>query len=294
MDGMINLYKPSQMTSHDAVKIIRRKFLKTKVGHTGTLDPMAVGVLPICLGKATRIAEYLTDNDKSYHCEMTLGIETDTQDIWGTILKTYEKKIEIDEHEILDIFKTFVGEIEQIPPKYSAIKVQGKRLYQYARNGEEVEIKPRKIKIYNLNNIQINDNKITFDVKCSKGTYIRTLCYDIGKKLGHGAVMSYLERTSSGIFTKDNAITLEQLETLSPNEYIIPMDAPLNNMGAVNIVNEKGYQKVSNGCKLFYQDYTWMIQNNQLTKIYYNKTFVAIGIFNDVDKSITMKKVFIP
>ncbi|MCG8485358.1 MAG: tRNA pseudouridine(55) synthase TruB [Clostridia bacterium] len=293
MDGMINLYKPSNMTSHDVVKIVRRKFKKTKVGHTGTLDPMAIGVLPLCLGKATRITEYLTNNDKSYRCEMTLGIETDTQDIWGTILKEYVGEIVIYEQDVLNVFKTFLGEIEQIPPMYSAVRVQGKRLYQYARSGKEIEVKPRKIKIYDLYNIQIYQNKITFDVKCSKGTYIRTLCYDIGKKLGYGAALSYLERTSSGIFTKENAISVEDLDTLSPETYMIHMDAPLENMGAVDIKDEKGFRKVSNGCKLMEKEYTWKTQHNELTRIYYGKSFVAIGIYNTIDHSISMKKVFL-
>lgn len=293
MDGMINLYKPSNMTSHDVVKAVRRKFKATKVGHTGTLDPMAIGVLPLCLGKATRITEYLTNNDKAYRCEMTLGIETDTQDIWGAVLRQCKEEILLDEQNVLDVFKSFLGEIEQTPPIYSAVRVQGKRLYQYARSGKEVDIQPRKIKIYDLNNIQIHNNKITFDVKCSKGTYIRTLCYDIGKKMGYGAVMSYLERTASGIFTKDNAISLEALDTLPPEAYMIPMDAPLENMGAVDILSEKVFQKVSNGCKLLENEYAWTTKCNELTRIYYGKSFLAIGVYDKIDHTISMKKVFL-
>lgn len=293
MDGIINLLKPAGMTSHDVVKVVRRKFKNVKVGHTGTLDPMVEGVLPLCLGKATRITEYLISDNKKYSCEMTLGLETDTQDIWGEILE--KKDIDLTNSEIIEATNSFKGQILQTPPLYSAVRVNGKRLYEYARKGQEVKVKPRYIYIYDIDILHIKENKVLFDVTCSKGTYIRTLCSDIGKKLGCGATMSALKRTASGRFQIEDAVTLEDIEVLSPEKYIFPMDYPLNHMGAIQIIDEDNYRKAINGCLLTSNAFKWKEEkvNKDVTRIYYNDQFIAIGEFNSENNSIKIKKVFV-
>ncbi len=290
VDGIINLYKPSGITSHDAVAAIRRKFKGTKVGHTGTLDPMAVGVLPICLGKATRITEYLLMGDKKYRCEMTLGLDTDTQDIWGNITK--ETKIEVNESQIIKVIESFIGTILQKPPIYSAVKVKGKRLYEYARKGVEVERESRNIEIYDITLLSIQENKVMMDVACSKGTYIRTLCHDIGLQLGCGAVMSSLERTASGPFVVKDTITLEEIDVLSKDDYLLPIDYPLEFMGKAVLSSEESFLKANNGCLLNENDFIIEKEENELYRIYYNEDFIAIGNLNPTDRTIKMKKVF--
>jgi len=290
IDGIINIYKPSGITSHDAVMAVRRKFKGVKVGHTGTLDPMAVGVLPICLGKATRITEYLLMGNKKYRCEMTLGIETDTQDIWGSI--TNEIKVEVDEPQIIKTVKSFTGKILQKPPIYSAVKVNGKRLYEYARKGVDVERESRNVEIYDITILSICENKLMFDVSCSKGTYIRTLCHDIGEKLGCGAVMSFLERTASGPFVVESTVTLEELEALPVEQYLLPMDYPLGFMGKAVLLSDDSFQKAINGNILTDIDFNIEKEENELYRIYYNENFVAIGNLDPINKTIKMKKVF--
>ncbi len=230
-DGIINLLKPAGITSHDGVSFLRHLTKIKRIGHTGTLDPMAVGVLPLCIGSATRITEYMDLDYKRYRCEMQLGLETDTLDIWGHVLKDYRleewdylKNKNISEKSILDALISFRGEITQYPPKYSAIQVNGRRLYDYAREGVEVEIKPRRVEIKEIKLINYNIKKgtVLFDVECSKGTYIRSLCRDLGQALDTVATMSMLIRTATGPFTLDNAVTIEQLASCRSEDQ--PMD----------------------------------------------------------------------
>lgn len=216
MDGIINVYKEAGFTSHDVVAKLRGILKQKKIGHTGTLDPAATGVLPVCCGKATKVCELLTDKDKSYRAVCRLGVETDTQDMTGTVLKEYDTA-GIDEHQIRECISKFVGEIQQIPPMYSALKVNGKKLYELAREGKVIERKPRKIVISQIDLIETDlENKtFTMDVTCSKGTYIRTLCHDIGKELGIGAAMENLVRTRVSVFDIEDALTLSDIEFLS-------------------------------------------------------------------------------
>ena len=216
MDGIINVYKEAGFTSHDVVAKLRGILRQKKIGHTGTLDPAATGVLPVCLGKATKVCELLTDKDKSYRAVCKLGVETDTQDMTGTILKEYDVT-GISEQNIRECVEKFVGDIKQIPPMYSALKVNGKKLYELAREGKIIERKPRDINISKIDIIDIDlDNKtFTMDVTCSKGTYIRTLCHDIGKELGIGATMENLVRTRVSVFEIKDALTLSDIEFLS-------------------------------------------------------------------------------
>lgn len=209
MDGIINVYKPVGMTSHDVVNKIRRIVGTKKVGHTGTLDPDAEGVLPICINRGTKVADMLTVSDKRYTAEFKLGIITDTLDIGGTVLE--ERSVNVTKQQIIDVIKSFVGVIEQVPPMYSAIKVDGRKLCDLARKGIEVERKSRTVEIYEINIIDVKDDAFTIDVKCSKGTYIRTLGNDIGEKLGCGAVMTKLVRTQSSIFKIEDSVKLEDL-----------------------------------------------------------------------------------
>lgn len=222
MNGIINIYKPKGMTSHDVVYKIRRISGVKKVGHTGTLDPEAEGVLPICIGKATKLADMLTFSDKRYTARLKLGVVTDTQDLTGNIL--LKKEVSVTKEEFLEVVNGFIGEIEQIPPMYSAIKIGGKKLYELARKGVEVERKPRKITIYNINVLSFDGKSASLDVLCSKGTYIRTLCHDIGQALGCGGCMAELVRTESSIFKAENALSLEDLTNDNIKEFLIAPD----------------------------------------------------------------------
>lgn len=212
MDGIVNVYKECGFTSHDVVAKLRGIFHMKKIGHTGTLDPDAMGVLPVCVGKATKVCSLLTDQDKTYQAGVRLGVSTDTQDLTGTIINTCQ--VDVTEEQIREVLDKFVGEIQQIPPMYSAVKVNGKRMYELARQGKEVERKPRKITIHNIQieSMDLLKNEFSIEVTCSKGTYIRTLCHDIGEQLGCGAAMKSLVRTRVGNFLLEEAQTLAEIE----------------------------------------------------------------------------------
>lgn len=215
MDGIINVYKEAGFTSHDVVAKLRGILGQKKIGHTGTLDPMATGVLPVCCGKATKVCELLADRDKTYQAVCRLGVVTDTQDMTGKVLEEASVK-NVTEEDVTQAVESFLGESTQIPPMYSALKVNGKKLYELAREGKTVERKPRPITISKIEILQMDIEECTFsmEVTCSKGTYIRTLCHDIGQKLGVGAAMQNLVRTRVGNFSIEDALTLEELETL--------------------------------------------------------------------------------
>ena len=253
-DGILNINKPQNMTSHDVVAIARRALGIKKIGHTGTLDPMATGVLPICIGRSTRIIEYLDMDIKAYRCTMILGMQTDTQDIWGEVLETCE--VNVTEQQIRDAFSNFDGVIDQKPPMYSALKVNGKKLYEYAREGKQVDVKSRKIFIKSLDiesiDLESEEKTVTFTVECSKGTYIRTICQDAGEAMGCFGTLASLERIQSGIFTLDTAITIEELKTMDENwleAHLIETDEPLHNFGKV-VVQENVADKFLMGWKL--------------------------------------------
>lgn len=210
MNGIINIYKEAGYTSFDVVAKMRGILKERKIGHTGTLDPDATGVLPVCIGNGTKLVELFADHEKEYIAELRLGIATDTQDMTGEVIKT--SPVEVDEFQISEVIKSFVGEYMQIPPMYSAVKVNGKKLYELARAGKEVERKPRKVFFKEIEILSIEIPIVKIRVSCSKGTYIRTLCNDIGEKLGCLATMKSLIRTRVGNFTLDDAVTLEKLE----------------------------------------------------------------------------------
>lgn len=210
MDGVLNIRKEKGFTSFDVVAKLRGILHMKKIGHTGTLDPEAEGVLPVVLGKATKLVDLLTDKQKTYEALMHLGLETDTQDMTGTVL--CEKTVEVSEEEVAAVIRGFVGEYKQIPPMYSALKVDGKKLYELAREGKTVERKARTVHFYEIDIKEINLPYVRFSVTCSKGTYIRTLCHDIGQKLGCGGCMEELIRTRSGNFTWEDSMTLTEVE----------------------------------------------------------------------------------
>ncbi len=251
MDGIINVNKPLGITSHDVVYRLRRLLNIKKIGHTGTLDPDAGGVLPMCIGKGTKLSELLTATDKQYLAEMTLGAITDTQDKSGEVLESFE--VNVSEEEIKEAVKTFIGEISQIPPMYSAIKIDGKKLYELAREGKTVERQARTVLIKNIEIKEINfkENTVTMLVDCSKGTYIRTLCEDIGKALGCGGYMSALTRTKSGRFDIAAAYTLEQIEKMLQSgdmSFFIPVEDAIPEYPRI-VVAENNAKKIRYGIK---------------------------------------------
>lgn len=251
VNGIINVYKESGYTSHDVVARLRGIFHQKKIGHTGTLDPDAEGVLPVCLGKATKICEYLTEKDKTYRCVLLLGITTDTQDITGKVIET--KPVSVSENDVVNMIDTFVGTYGQIPPMYSALKVNGKKLYELAREGKVIERKARRVTIHK---IQIEDvilPRITLEVTCSKGTYIRTLCHDIGQKLLCGGCMENLIRTRVSGFKIEDSVTLKEIENYVQNDQQEKIILPIDSVFAKNksIYCKKEYQKyVKNGNRL--------------------------------------------
>lgn len=249
-NGILNINKPEGWTSQDVVAKLRGRLHIRRVGHTGTLDPMATGVLPVCFGKATRIIEYYDDDFKTYEAEMKLGMVTDTLDSTGTVLET--KPVDVSEEDVIQAIDSFRGWITQIPPKYSALKVNGKPLYKYAREGVEVEIKSRKIYVEDIQLVEVNlrENRILFRVTCSKGTYIRTICDDIGKKLGCGGTMTALQRTQSGCFRVEDARTLPEILEMTDEELercVIPMDKTLVHLGRIELKSMESVPFYYNG-----------------------------------------------
>ena len=212
IDGIINVYKESGYTSHDVVAKLRGILKQKKIGHTGTLDPEAQGVLPVCLGKATKVCDLLTDRRKTYQAVMVLGVSTDTQDMTGTVIE--ERPVTCSESDVRTCIRRFVGDQEQIPPMYSALKVNGKKLYELARQGIEVERRSRRITVYEISIEQVSLPEVVMTVTCSKGTYIRTLCHDIGEALGCGGCMKSLLRTKVGPFELPDSLRLDEIEAL--------------------------------------------------------------------------------
>ena len=211
-DGIINVYKEKGYTSHDVVARMRGILKMKKIGHTGTLDPEAEGVLPVCLGKGTKLCDLFTDKDKTYEAVLLLGYSTDTQDMTGKILSRQE--VNIHEEQLQEVIRSFAGEYMQIPPMYSALKVNGKKLYELARQGREVERQPRPVHIYEIEVLKMDLPRVHMRISCSKGTYIRTLCHDIGSELGCGGCMESLLRTRVGRFRLEESLKLDEIEEL--------------------------------------------------------------------------------
>ncbi|HAT4271319.1 tRNA pseudouridine(55) synthase TruB [Clostridium perfringens] len=292
MNGVINIYKNTGMTSFDVVAILRRVAKMKKVGHTGTLDPAASGVLPVCLGKATKIIDYIMENKKVYRVNLKLGMVTDTYDLEGEVLRE-EDASHITKDEILNCINSFVGTIDQVPPMYSALKQNGVRLYELARQGIEVHREARKITIYSIENIKIESNdNIQMDVCCSKGTYIRSLCYDIGEKLNVGATMTALERIQNGPFTKEEAINIEDLTEELLEKHIISIEKALDYFEKIT-VNEKFGKLLRNGVKVFdNRMYSEEVEFNKLYRVYEDNG-VFLGLGKRDEKGFKLEKLLI-
>ncbi|MBU5306521.1 tRNA pseudouridine(55) synthase TruB [Clostridioides mangenotii] len=299
MDKVINILKPTGMTSHDVVSAVRKILNTKKVGHTGTLDPDASGVLPICVGKATKVSEFILNKDKEYLCEMTLGISTDTYDSSGTILNR-SKDIYFDIDDIEKAFDKQRGEIEQFPPVYSALKVNGKRMCDLVRSGREDEIvlKSRKVNIKNLDILRFEKNKVVFKVECSKGTYVRSICHDIGEELGCGAHMSLLIRTSSGMFKLEDSITLEELDSRYNDG---TLEEHLNNGDIDFVLREYKYILLNDNALKYYtnggaiderrflkSDYS---KEDEFVRVYGKDGFLGIGKLTRSNNITTVKSV---
>lgn len=267
INGVINVYKEPGYTSHDVVAKLRGILKQKKIGHMGTLDPNAVGVLPVCLGKATKLCNLLSEKDKTYTATMLLGIETDTQDTTGQITnQTPEEEVmKLSEEKVFDVIKSYIGEYDQIPPMFSAIKINGQKLYNLARKGEEIERPPRHCKIIDITITKIDLPRVSFHVTCSKGTYVRTLCYDIGKDLGVGACMEKLTRTRVERFDIKDSISLSQIEEIRDQgvleQYITPVDEILD-MCSKCMVSEEAEKLLYNG-NIFTSRNTLLKMNHQ-------------------------------
>lgn len=269
MDGIIVVNKPKSCTSHDIVKKAK-KILNEKVGHTGTLDPNATGVLPLLVGKGTQISKYLINHDKIYEAVLKLGEKTDTADVEGKIIEKKEvQQSNLEKENVKKVLKSLVGKQKQIPPMYSAIKVNGKKLYEYARKGESVEIEPRTIEIYNIELIKIENQEITYKVHCSKGTYIRALCEQIAEKLGTVGYMKELKRIQVGEFNIEKSVEIEQLEN-NLDKYFISIEKYFENSPKIQLDTRK-IQLFLNGVQL-----THDLEDGIYT-IYTDKKFVGIG-----------------
>ncbi len=253
--GIINIYKEAGFTSHDVVARLRGILKQKKIGHTGTLDPDAVGVLPVCLGSGTKLCDMLTDKTKEYVAELRLGLTTDTQDMSGTVLSSCP--VSVSEEQTAEAINSFLGAYDQIPPMYSALKVNGKKLYELAREGKEVERKARTVQIEEIEILQMNLPVVKMRVRCSKGTYIRTLCSDIGEKLGCGGTMQSLQRTRVGGFEMADALTLAQVEKLRDEnkiaDVIQSVDSVFGDLQSVVVLRE--FQKfIENGNPFLQKD----------------------------------------
>ena len=288
MFGFLNIYKPRGFTSFDVVAVLRKITHVKQIGHTGTLDPFAVGVLPICIGKSTKLIEYLPD-DKEYIATIQFGANTDTYDVEGEIVKTFDKQI--SKQDILDVLKNFEGEIEQIPPIYSAIKINGKKLYEYAREGKEVEIKSRKVFISKIELLSFDNNKQSAQilVKCSKGTYIRSIAYDIGKKLNCGGYLTELVRTKAGLFGIETALKLEDIKTLQDVQNNLIDPSVVIPIPQYQLNNEEK-ERVLHGMSIKKRNDFVNIEDNQIVFLIYGGKINAVGLVEE-DK-IVVKKVF--
>lgn len=280
LDGIINVYKEQGYTSHDVVAKLRGILKQKKIGHTGTLDPAAEGVLPVCLGKGTKVCDLLTDKDKTYEAVLLLGKVTDTQDTTGEVLE--ESPVTVSREEVEAAIMSFVGEYDQVPPMYSALKVNGKKLYELAREGIEVERKARKITIKEIEILEWDLPRVRFSVSCSKGTYIRTLCHDIGEKLGCGGCMDKLLRTRVERFYLKDSLKLAQIEELAKEERIEEILLPVDSVFAEYVkVNTKEIfdRLVYNGNPIFSNQVTEKIEKETKTIRLYDSKNTFIGIF---------------
>ena len=293
--GIINVYKEKGFTSFDVVAKLRGILRTKKIGHTGTLDPDAEGVLPVCIGRATKVCDILTDKDKVYEAVMLLGVETDTQDTSGEVL--CEKPVEADKDAVEKAILSFVGEYDQVPPMYSALKVNGKKLYELAREGKTVERKARRVNIFSIEILEIDLPRVRMSVHCSKGTYIRTLCHDIGNMLGCGGCMDKLLRTKVGVFELKDTLKLAQIDELAKmgmvEEKIISVDELFEDYTKV-WVKQKFDVVVHNGNRVEKRMFTEKLPlNTERLRVYDSKNaFIGIFEYSEERKDFKPVKMF--
>ena len=296
-NGMINIYKEAGYTSMDVVAVLRGILKQKKIGHTGTLDPSAQGVLLVCLGNATKLCDMLENRNKVYRCRMLLGRTTDTEDTTGTV--TGEAPVNVSEDEVIGAVMSFVGDYDQIPPMYSAIKVGGKKLYEIARAGKEIERKPRHIVIHDISDIDIDLPYVSFTVSCSKGTYIRSLCRDIGEKLNCGGCMDNLLRTKVGDTDIESSLKIDDVKNLVSNggidKYIIPTEKAFAGSGVLNVKSESG-KLIDNGNPLSVSDFEENVTPKDGERfIVYNTrgVFTATYLFREDKNRFMPEKMFL-
>ena len=299
-NGILNILKPPGMTSHDVVSRVRKKTGIKRVGHAGTLDPEAAGVLPICVGSATRLIQFMDHRRKIYRAEMRLGVETTTQDMTGELVRQNDlsKDLIPKRNELIEGLKAFVGEYHQTPPMYSSIKKNGRKLYEIAREGKEIEREARIKHIHTIDRIQINGTLILFDVSCSEGTYVRTLCHDAGQKLGCGAALSFLLRIESCRLRLENSITLEELQAADNwTAYRLSPDVPLDHLPKA-VINPQRCREALNGNPISMTDITisseTMPQNefSHHYRLYINDQFLGIGEMQPISALMKFKMKF--
>lgn len=287
--GVLNINKPLGITSFDVVRQVKRLAKEKKVGHGGTLDPEAGGVLPVCLGRATKAIDFIMEDTKEYVAGIKLGVVTDTYDREGKILR--ESEVKCSEQEVIEAINKFIGNIDQVPPMYSALKQNGKKLYELAREGKEVYREPRRITIHSIEILSIEIPLIHIRVRCSKGTYIRSLCYDVGEALGCGGMMWSLERTSTGPFTIENSVKLAELNEENIKSYIIPLEKVFERFPKL-IVNSKFEKLISNGVVI--QDRALLKDVNENCEYaVYNTDNILIGVGSNTGAGFKLIKMFI-
>jgi len=287
--GVLNINKPLGISSFEVVRRVKKLAREKKVGHGGTLDPEASGVLPVCIGRATKAIDFIMEGEKEYIAKIKLGVVTDTYDREGKVLR--ESNVNFTEEEIANAIFKFEGIINQVPPMYSALKQNGKKLYELAREGKEVYREPRRITIHSIDILSISSPIIEIKVRCSKGTYIRSLCYDIGEELGCGAMMWDLKRTATGPFSIENSVDLKELTEENINNYIISLDEVFSKFPKL-VVNEKFERLILNGVTI--NDRTLLNKIEKFCKYaVYNNSDQLIGIGLESDAGFKLIKLFV-
>lgn len=276
MDGILIINKPKGYTSHDVVNVLRKALNTRKIGHTGTLDPNATGVLPVLVGTATKISKYLVEHDKTYIATVKLGERTDTGDSEGRLIEEDTDLLNVSYEQLEEILKTFIGKQKQIPPQYSAIKINGKKAYEYARQGQAIELEPRDIEIYSIKLMKLEEKEITFEVSCSKGTYIRVLCEDLAKALGTIGYMKELTRTEVNNFKIEDSLTLDEIKENSQigDKKIISIEKIFTDKQEINL-NDRKKDLFLNGVRLTFE------KPNDIYRIYNNNQFIGLGIIEN-------------
>ena len=301
INGVINVYKEPGFTSHDVVAKLRGILKQKKIGHMGTLDPNAVGVLPVCLGKATKLCDILSEKDKTYNATLLLGLDTDTQDTSGEVISKADTDsiMELSEDKVFETIKSYIGDYDQIPPMFSAIKIGGEKLYNLARRGEVIERPARHCRIIDITVTKMELPRVDLHVTCSKGTYIRTLCHDIGKDLGVGGCMEKLVRTKVERFSVEDSITLKQIEEFRDNntseDYITLVDEMLGNYSKCMV--SKGAEKLVYNGNIFTSGNTFLKMNHedgQIVRVYTSEgEFIGLYKFNSEKQIYKPVKMFL-